>query len=60
MNDPKGWFVCAVLQAVQTVRDGDLPEEGAPALHRLCEGERSVVPARMSHTGNLGVRSEVM
>ncbi|XP_039478018.1 L-threonine ammonia-lyase [Oreochromis aureus] len=25
---------------VQTVRDGDLPEEGAPALHRLCERER--------------------
>ena len=43
--------VCPVLQAVQTVRHGDLPEEGAPALYRLCEGERSLLPAHLPHTG---------
>lgn len=50
---PKCLFfsVRAVLQTVQTVRDGDLPEEGAPALHRLCEGERSAVSANLPHTG---------
>lgn len=47
-------FMCSVLQIVQTVRDGDLPEEGAPALHRLCEGERSAVPAHLPHAGRLG------
>ena len=45
-------FLCAVLQTVQTVRDGDLPEEGTPALHRLREGERSAVHAVLSHSGN--------
>lgn len=44
--------MCAVLQTVQTVWDGDLLEEGAPALHRLCEGERSAVSAHVPHTGN--------
>lgn len=50
---PKCLFFCvrAVLQTVQTVRDGYLPEEGAPALHRLCEGERSAVSANLPHTG---------
>lgn len=44
--------MCAVFQIVQTVRDGDLPKEGAPALHGLCEGERSAVSAHLPHTGN--------
>lgn len=45
-------FVCVVFQTVQTVRDGDLPKEGAPALHGLCEGERSALSAHLPHTGN--------
>lgn len=41
----------AVLQTVQTVRHGDLPEERASALHRFGEGARSAVPAVLSQTG---------
>lgn len=48
--------VCAVLQAVQTVRDGDLPEEGATALHGIREGERGAVSAGVSHAGNQAER----
>ncbi len=44
----------AVLQTVQTVRRGDLPEERASALHGFGEGERSAVPAVLSQTGQTG------
>lgn len=44
-------FLRSVFQTIQTVRDGNLPEERTSSLHGFCEGERSPVPAVFTTTG---------